>query len=69
MSAAATNNSQNKLHIQRGGTNVSAGMNTSQNTSNGVIDTFMKDDFKLVKPMPTDTASLTREIRFNMAYM
>ena len=26
----------------------------SQNASSNVIDTFMRDDFQLVKPMPAD---------------
>ena len=64
-----TNMSQQKSHFQRGGTNTSAGVNTSHNTSTGVIDTFLKDEFQLVKAMPADINSLAREIRFNMAYM
>ena len=49
---------------QRGG----AGENTSNNTSAAVIDTFLRDDFQLVRPMPADQLSLQREIRFTMNY-
>ena len=44
------------------------GENVSHNTSAAVIDTFMRDDFQLVRPMPSDTQSLLREIRFSMNY-
>lgn len=39
----------------------------SQNTSGAVIDTFMRDDFQLVRAMPADMKALQREIRFSMA--
>ena len=42
--------------------------NNSQNISSNVIDTFYRDDFQLVKPMPSDSSSYMREIRFNMNY-
>lgn len=44
------------------------GESASHNTSAAVIDTFMRDDFQLVRPMPSDTQSLLREIRFSMNY-
>ena len=41
----------------------------SHNTSAAnVIDTFMRDDFQLVRPMPNDLQSVQREIRFSMNY-
>ena len=40
----------------------------SQNASSNVIDTFLRDDFQLVKPMPSDPVSYMKEIRFNMSY-
>ena len=44
------------------------GENASHNTSAAVIDTFLRDDFQLVRPMPADLQSLQREIRFSMNY-
>ena len=51
-----------------GGVSGSGVDNTSQNTSAAVIETFMRDDFQLVRPIPADTTSLQREIRFSMNY-
>lgn len=34
------------------------GENASHNTSAAVIDTFLRDDFQLVRPMPSDMASV-----------
>jgi len=33
---------------------VSRGGENASNTSAGVIDTFLRDDFHLVRPMPSD---------------
>ena len=51
--------------VGRGGAAENASHN---NSSAAVIDTFMRDDFQLVRPMPTDLLSVQREIRFSMNY-